>query len=756
MESSELMSADSHPILARILQRSWYRPERHAITRHCARIGGLLFLAFALAYSLLAQFTATNWPLTGDEPHYMAIAESIWQDRDLDLANNPGRCVPDAHVRVMDDGRWRPAHLIGLPLMLALPVRVGGRVGASLVLALVSAATVALTYLLAWQLTGNQPAAILAALALGTTPPFTIYATMIYPETPGAMLLAVSLVAYCATEHRWAPYLVIGLTTAIMPWYVIRFAPLAAVVCLLAVMTAVRHPHPVRNLAACLVPPALSAAGYLLFSRYMYGSWSPLANYGASVIATRPNYLQKWLTGLLGWFFDQRCGLLPFAPHYAFGIAGLFPLWKGTRGSAKPLMVCLGTSVLFSVMLPGFWVQWSPPTRYLTVVLPFLAIGIGYLAAMASRTWMRIGLAAATVFSVGLGVVGYARPTLLYNYALSGSSLYNALPSVRGLSLSDLAPIFPSSRDYQVPPTDSARVEFDLGVAPIRGTYTLLVHLSGEEDEAATMQNGTLCAGVVDSTVPKSCVEIQDPSDQGTGERRTVTIPLGSIPEGSSSISLERLDGKPLAVDSVTVRHIPRRYQGWPLVLVWACAVGCLCLLAWRSPSAPNTLLSSRMVGTLYGAVCILALALLVFLYGRGPGGTTRYEAETMASHVGRIRVDTTAHNWLARVATEPGFVVYGPYVCTPPGDYVATFWVRQGDPYPANAGLAVAEVVADGGAAVLASYELDESGIPSDRYEPVEVPFTTPFDVALETRLKLEANAQLWLDGITVRPVGQ
>src|SRR5262245_9396829 len=92
----------------------------------------LLFAAFALA----GLRYASRLQASGDEPHYLLMAQSLWQERDLDLRDNyeredfldytPGPLAPH-YAAPRKDGRPYPAHSPGLPVLLAPAYALGGR-----------------------------------------------------------------------------------------------------------------------------------------------------------------------------------------------------------------------------------------------------------------------------------------------------------------------------------------------------------------------------------------------------------------------------------------------------------------------------------------------------------------------------------------------------------------------------------------------------------------------------------------------------
>jgi hypothetical protein len=95
-------------------------------------------LLFGAAWAFLVvvglSYTA-RLRVSGDEPHYLLMAQSLWREHDLDLRDNharedwreytPGPIVPH-YAAPRADGRPFPAHSPGLPLLLA-PLYAPGR-----------------------------------------------------------------------------------------------------------------------------------------------------------------------------------------------------------------------------------------------------------------------------------------------------------------------------------------------------------------------------------------------------------------------------------------------------------------------------------------------------------------------------------------------------------------------------------------------------------------------------------------------------
>ena len=131
----------------------------------------LLLVAAGTLYAGVGLRHAAGLQVSGDEPHYLVMAQSLWRDHDLDLRDEydgeewaefvPGPLRPHWGAP-RADGRPFPAHSPGLPLLLAPAYAALGREGGVLVMALVAAAAALVCRRLALQLTGDEAASLVA------------------------------------------------------------------------------------------------------------------------------------------------------------------------------------------------------------------------------------------------------------------------------------------------------------------------------------------------------------------------------------------------------------------------------------------------------------------------------------------------------------------------------------------------------------------------------------------------------------------
>jgi hypothetical protein len=405
-------------------------------------------VAFAAAFALylaVGLWYATRLRVSGDEPHYLLMAQSLWREGDLDLRDNLARedwreytpgPIGEHYGAPRRDGRPYPAHAAGLPWLLAPVYAAGGRLGCVAVLALAAAALVALAGSLSVRL-GATPSAAWLAWTAALGPPVFFYSFHVYTEVVSALALYGSL-ALVTGPPALAGAALAGLLAGALPWLHVKMIAASAVLGLVAVWR-LRG----RALAAFAGVAGVLAVAYVAYLQHVFGRPTPLAIYGGAP-AQMSGSPAAALPGLL---LDRSFGLLPHAPVFLMGLAGLVPLWRRRRATWPLLLAAV--AVLAPVMPWRMW--WggqSPAGRFLVPLVPVLAIAAALRMAESER-----GLArwAWPLASLGLGLALFAtarpgallllnrgdRPTRLWS-ALSGTApVERYLPSLVGGSGED-------------------------------------------------------------------------------------------------------------------------------------------------------------------------------------------------------------------------------------------------------------------------------------------------------------------------------
>ncbi len=417
---------------------------------------------FAAAIFLIVGTETLAWPIDGDEPYYVLIAESILHDRDLDLANQYAHLERSATQRL--DLQPQPFDPVGpageiyarhepfLPLLLVPGVALGGLWGAMATIALLGAAAVGSIFALTEEHGVSRKAALRLWPLLAFAPPFLFYAVRIWPEVPGALCLSEAMRAAGKRKYgRLAAWLVA------LSLLQLRFMAIAAVFALVVVISDRGARKLALALAAVVALPLLG--GWLLVGNPLQvHRWSELA----------PASLWKYARGMFGLLLDGQAGMLLQAPvWFAALVAALTkafsvlrspfsganavpsaqdePLPRRTEnGERRTSHFAIRAASIAAVpylilLLPReeWHGGWSPPLRYLVVFAPLVAVSAGALLER-TRAW----LAPVAVWTALLAVHGVAFPWRLFHIA-SGESVLGEWLSIRfGSDFSRLLPSF--------------------------------------------------------------------------------------------------------------------------------------------------------------------------------------------------------------------------------------------------------------------------------------------------------------------------
>lgn len=384
----------------------------------------LLFAAAFVFYAVLATRIPGPAGPQGDEPHYLAMAHSLWTDGDLDLTDEfarqeyaaffPGRLAPHPSPST-PAGRLYSLHSPGLPLVILPGYALGGLRGAQLVLCAVAALSGVLVHRLVRTTMGDSTAAV--AWALFTfTPPLPIYALSVYPELPAALATAIFLLTARGTPG-WGGALAAAAAAGALPWLHSKFLPLGAVGLALTLL----RPGRWRVRAVAVAVFAALVGGLLLYFRATYGVASLSAAFGPPDIDLRR---LPWGAGAL--LLDRQFGLFTFSPVWLLALPGLAGMFRRRTGDALRVLLLAGVPIVVGGTFTTWWGGASPPARFLLPALPALALAAAAVARARKD-------AAAVLGACGLVLVGLAAdaPRILHNRP-DGESLLlrNLAPAV--------------------------------------------------------------------------------------------------------------------------------------------------------------------------------------------------------------------------------------------------------------------------------------------------------------------------------------
>lgn len=364
-------------------------------------IARLLFsIAVFAAYGAISyNISSRVFSPTGDEPHYLVIAHSLAMDGDISLLNN----YQEQHYRVFYDSilakrttasadkkREIPTFGLGMPLFLtpwykAIYDLAPHKLVAYLRLVICFVAAIGVFQLLSFgmELSGNGRAAFLIVTGSAFASPLVTYSSQFYPEIFAFVLLLTALrTLHNRTKHPWLSAILLCLIPGMLMWLHPKYLALALVLTAIGAFLIYRdHGGKISRMQIVHLLSAFTGiATFFVFLQTRYGSWSPNRIYGgwqkqASLLELlrhegfeRIGIMAKMF---FGFWFDERFGLLPFAPFYVAFFAAVIWCIRHRKSFVFPVLI------LFSLhYLPMCWGAplggYAPPARHFVVMIPLI------------------------------------------------------------------------------------------------------------------------------------------------------------------------------------------------------------------------------------------------------------------------------------------------------------------------------------------------------------------------------------------------
>ena len=426
--------------------------------RETPQVGGLLrfperisswglvlgLIPFAAAFAVyLFVFLEIRPDTTGDEPHYLIVAESIAYDLDVDLRNDYAsrervlRVAPffpiDRHAAVYKkSGELRTYRGVGLSAVLAPAVALGGLTGARLAMVLIAALLADQLYRLLRDLRLRRRYRVLAWAAAVFCLPVLVFTSQIYPELPGALLVVVALRVMVGGASRATALALGSSAAAALVWLHVRYLPLSvsivfglalagclqgwrrgsgsggvrgtvqaagAVVVRCAVVLVKRW----RTVTLPVLAPYAIGIGLLSAAfQHWYGSPNLQTSYQAvGVPAVGAAHWDFWYQYALRDILDPVVGWIPFAPVHWLGFAALGCLVVRFGWPAFGCVAAVAGYELFISSI-GTAVGWGLPARYPMIVVPLIAVplAVGLQNVRVARLVFVPLLAGSLVFAV--------------------------------------------------------------------------------------------------------------------------------------------------------------------------------------------------------------------------------------------------------------------------------------------------------------------------------------------------------------------
>jgi hypothetical protein len=377
-----------------------------------------LFAALVLVYLVAGAWTTRRAFATGDEPRYLMAADSLAHGEGFDIvarwqalgasSYDPGDPVPREELELASvaslsrPGRY-PVHDLGLPILAAPFLALGGRALVVAAIAIAMAAAVALGYRTALRLGASRARALWGALATGLAAPALTYSGQVFPDAIAPLAVATAI----ASLARAAPAWLLGPAIAALPLLHVRYWPLA--LGLLLATLVLRGPS-YRELARLIAPLVIVLVLAAILDLAIYGIALPHAGFVLFYLS-RHAAIETYAGahGIAGLFVDRAFGLVPAAPLAVLLFAGAGSALR--ERAARWLVLAV---VPYLVLVP--FVDWtggfSPQARYLAPLVPLMPL----LYALAF-SWRPAAIAAVplAIWTAGQSAIFVVAPWLRYD-----------------------------------------------------------------------------------------------------------------------------------------------------------------------------------------------------------------------------------------------------------------------------------------------------------------------------------------------------
>jgi len=409
----------------------------------------ILFVLALIIYNAGSALMVSEVPtFSGDEPHYLLISHSLLNDGDFDLSNNysdkdytkymPSQVELSPHIAQSTKQRYS-FHSPGISFLLLPFYALGSLFEKNLLIFIIRfgisvfGAILGLQiFLYALQEWKKEKLALTLWFLFSFTSPVYFYSIHVYPEIIAALLsLTVFRLLRFSKSFSKLSLLVIGLLLSSFIWlHTVKYMFIAVPLLIYALWVLIKKHKIGWNLLYFLSFPLILSLLHLLFSYHLYNSLSPfsVSLTGPTLTSETVSHIKRLFTDipfryrwetLIGYFFDQRDGLLFYSPLYFFAFIGMVEMG---RRKIRELILILFLTAPYILNL-AFLTQrtaYAPQARTMVAVFWGMGIFIGYFLAYNAKK----------IFSYIFYIVSFL--SILFVYLLLKNPLALKQPTTAG------------------------------------------------------------------------------------------------------------------------------------------------------------------------------------------------------------------------------------------------------------------------------------------------------------------------------------
>ncbi len=407
----------------------------------------ILFLVASLIYHLCALcFVSKGLAFSGDEPYYLMTSHSLYQDGDINLAQNyldndyfhfyPRELFPDLRLRayarfgIKGTNYVWPINQPGVSVLMLpyywLSQQFHGRTLIYILKISLAVWAVLLglqVYLFAREFWKNEKISLLLWFLYSFSAPILFYAIHLYPEIPVA-LFSLYVFRKVRLEKRLSLFHIffLGFLLALFPWFGLKYSMVLWPMVLVSLYFLLKNHKAGWKAAGFLAFPVVSAGLFALYIYELYGTFSPMAVYDGVLTPEKIQAFREMIMKIplmlridsfLDYFLDQRDGLLLYAPVYFFIFLGGV---EAFRRSKKDLFALLFISIpyLLNYAFLSHRQGHSPQGRVLVNISWIAAVLLGYFLAHNRKKFYSYLFWSASLAGLAIAVILLKNPQFLY------------------------------------------------------------------------------------------------------------------------------------------------------------------------------------------------------------------------------------------------------------------------------------------------------------------------------------------------------
>ncbi len=355
----------------------------------------IIFVAFLFIYLIIGYFPKISGfsYITGDEPHYLIMTQSVANDGDFNLDNNyeleshkEFYNAPIGKHYINIHGKNYSWHQFGLPIIMAPLYKLFGYKGVLWGMIWISCLGLVSVYNICKSFT-DPKSAFASTFLLGLTVPVGIYlSSQFFPETIAFSLFAFLISIVLRPDFKYSKLYFISILTIsiILSLMHVKFTLLTFGVGLLSLIMSLKNKSSMHAfifwILIGIITVVVTYLGlYLMYDGYvldaLYKTTHPGGNESESSLSIK--YI---LRGVYLNFFDKEKGILWFMPILFVFLNPIYIYriirYKLSNYKVKILGVFIST-VPYLVVVFSFFdtlAGWCPPGRYLMPSMVFVAI----------------------------------------------------------------------------------------------------------------------------------------------------------------------------------------------------------------------------------------------------------------------------------------------------------------------------------------------------------------------------------------------